>query len=173
MSHREVILCWALDSNSSLVGCFQSPLSPPAIKLPGQDDEFRVSRPTRRKGRPGLVAGVGGRWCLLNLPWRLGPLAGWSSSGLCNSLPLLPSRQRLQSRFLSLFPPPTHPRVTSKGGEAFEVGGDAVEGKGVGGTMEEVNTGPADKQPEQARAPSQSQNQEFPDSGPSPGLCLV
>lgn len=115
--------------------------------------------------------GVGG--ACLTYPDVLAPFAGWSSSGVCNSLPLLPSRQRLQSRFLSLFPPPTHPRVTSKGGEAFEVGGDAVEGKGVGGTMEEVNTGPADKQPKQARAPSQSQNQEFPDSGSSPGLCLV
>ena len=48
-----------------------------------------------------------------------------------------------------------------------------MEGKGVGGTMEEVNTGPADKQPKQAPVPSQSQNREFPDSASSPGLCLV
>lgn len=62
-------------------------------------------------------------------------LASWLAGEiLASAMALLPCQETrgwsLARR--SLLPPPTHPRVTSKGGGAFEVGGDAVEDEGVG-----------------------------------------
>lgn len=82
-----------------------------------------------KKGRPGL----GDRQWMFDLSRCVCPLlAGKILAFTIADLPCQEARGRSLACH-SLLPPPAHPRVIAKGGEAFEVSGAgaAVEGKGV------------------------------------------
>lgn len=112
-----------LDSRSSRTACAQSPSPPVLVKQPSWDNHRGARGSTLRRETSWWWGG--GRGGHVRRTWGAGPapFAGRRHPGLCDGGPL-PCQE--------LPEPPTRPHVPSKGGGAFEVSSDAMEGEASG-----------------------------------------